>query len=287
MKTLIVTAADEAYAPLLGDLLDSLEPHRGPLNIAVACLDIGLSDASRSAIATRVDRVVAPPWPFRPHATFDANRRYLSRAARPFLPDLVPGYALYIWLDADVWVQDPLALRWLVEAGRTSEIAAAPVVHRCYAFTPRDVAWLFERYRMAFGEGIARELTPQPYINSGVMAIRAGSRLWRNYAERFQTALDQWQGQFLSDQAIVNATILLDDIQMQRLPAKVNWICHLSPPAWDETTKMLVEPALPFEPILIVHNTFDDKNAEHALRTLKGQPRGTRLTHSAIKLLRH
>jgi lipopolysaccharide biosynthesis glycosyltransferase len=246
---------------------------------------LGLSEATRAAIAPRVEHFVAPQWPFKPHAQFDANRRYLSRAARPFLPDLIRGYATYIWLDADTWVQRPLGLGWLIDAAQTADIAAVPTVHRTYTFTERDILWLHERYRMAFGDGLARELTALPYINSGVMAMRAGSRLWRSYAERFQAALDRWQGTFLSDQAVVNAAIHLDNLNLQRLPARSNWICHLSPPIWNETTGHLVEPALPLDPLLIVHNTFDDKTAERPLATTTGQSRMTRLTRSAIQTL--
>lgn len=287
MNAVVVTAADETYAPLLRDLLDSLEPHRASLQVAVACLDLGLSEQTRAEIATRVEHTVVPQWPFRPHARFDSDRRHLSRAARPFLPDLLPGYATYVWLDADTWVQQAQGVRWLIDAARMADIAAVPTVHRMYSFADRDIAWLYERYRMALGEGLARELMHLPYINAGVMALRAGSPLWRNYARRFQTALDNWQGAFLSDQAILNAAIHLDGTSVQRLPAKTNWLCHLARPVWNGQTRLLAEPALPFDPILIVHNTFDDKTAQGSIEVLGGQPRRTRLTFSAINSLRH
>ena len=49
----------------------------------------------------------------------------------------------------------------------------------------------------------------------------------------------------------------------------------------------LTEPALPFEPLLIVHNTFDDKQRRHALLDLSGQPGNTQLTRSSIELPVH
>ena len=285
MNTVIVTAADEDYADLLRGLLDSLAPHRETLKFAVACLDLGLGEQTRREIEARIEHVLTPEWPFRPHAQFDSDRRFIARAARPFLPDMFPGYATYIWLDADVWVQQELGLRWLIDAAAGAGIAAVPTVHRAYAPSERDAGWVFERYKMGFGEGIAREMMQAPYVNSGVFAVRANSQLWRSYAERFQTALDRWQGTFLSDQAVLNVTIQLDGLKLQRLPAKVNWLCHLSLPKWNPQSRLLVEPAIPFEPILIVHNTFDDELAEFDLLALKGQPRRTRLTHSAIKSL--
>ena len=75
---------------------------------------------------------------------------------------------------------------------------------------------------MALGEGIARERAAMPYVNAGVMAFKAGSPFWRAYAGRFQAALDRWEGDFLSDQAILNAAIHLDRMNVRRLPARAN-----------------------------------------------------------------
>ena len=285
MKHVIVTAADEAYAALLLDLLDSLRPHAGKLEFAIACLDLGLSPSTRSQVADLADHVVDPQWPFRPHTQFDKDRRFLSRAARPFLRDLVPGYSTYIWLDADVWVQHALGLKWLLEAADGTDIAAAPTVHRCYAFKAQDVGWMRMRYRMAFGEPTANQLMQNPYVNSGVMAIPGNSKFWPKVANRFQDALDRWEGTFLSDQAIINGALLLDDLKFERLPARVNWICHLSRPLWDPARKQLVEPAMPFDPILILHNTFNDKALDHDIFAMDGRPRKTKLTYSAISSL--
>ena len=285
MKTVVVTGADENYGPLLSDLLDSLEPHREAEGFAVAVLDLGLAPATAAVVAKRVEHLVEPQWPFKPHPEFAANRRYLSRAARPVLPDLVPGYETYIWLDADVWVQHALGLRWLIEAAATADIAAAPVVHRAYRFQPTDVDWLLKRYLMAYSDEFALDMMQRPYFNSGVLAISAGSRLWHAYGKQFQAALDRWEGSFLSDQAVINATIVLDDLSLQRLPARTNWICHLAPPLWHPQTRQLLEPAMPFDPILILHNTFNSKSYACPLVTTAGGQIQSPLTYSAIRAL--
>jgi lipopolysaccharide biosynthesis glycosyltransferase len=288
MSTVIVTAADEAYAPLLRDLLDSLGGYRSALGFSIAVLDLGLAPSTRSEIESRVDRVVTPSWMFKPHATFDSNPKYLSRAARPFLADLVPGHSIYIWLDADTWVQQRQGLEWLIDAAADVDIVAVPTVHSAYALGAKDMSWLHERYRMAFGANQAVELLAQPYFNSGVMAIRAGSPLWRSFAKRFQAALDRWQGDFLSDQAVINATVVLDRLTVSRLPATANWLCHLALPHWNVETRLLVEPAPPFNPLLIVHNTFNKKERERVLLDLSGRRHRTQLSCGAIaSLARH
>jgi lipopolysaccharide biosynthesis glycosyltransferase len=285
MSTLVVTAANELYASLATDLIASLAEHREPLKLHVAVLDLGLEPASRDALQRSVEHVVTPTWMFKPHPKFASDPKYLSRAARPFLPELIPGYATYIWLDADTWVQQRLGLEWLIDAARGVDLAAVPTMHRCYAFAQHDIAWLHQRYAMAFGPALANELVQQPYFNAGVIAARAGSHFWRAFAHRFQTALDRWQGDFLSDQAIVNAVISLDGLNVNRLPARANWLCHLSPPLWSDKQKLLVEPALPFDPLLIVHNTYDDKHKQRTIRTIAGQQRMASLTRSGIQNL--
>jgi len=285
MSTLVVTAANEPYVPLLRDLIASLAEHKAACKLSIAVLDLGLEPATRDEIAREVTHVVTPSWPFKPHPKFGNDSKYLARAARPFLPDLIPGYATYIWLDADIWVQQRLGLEWLIDATRGVDLAAVPTLHRAYVLKPQDFAWLHGRYAMAFGASLANELIARAYYNSGVMSARAGSKLWRAFAERFQTALDRWEGDFLSDQAVLNAVIAFDDVSVNRLPARANWLCHLAPPLWNQKTKVLTEPALPFEPLLIVHNTFDAKQATHPLRTLTGQLRNAQLTRSSIQQL--
>jgi len=117
MSTVIVTAADEGYAPLLRDLLNSLAAHKAALDFRIAVLDLGLAPSTRRELETQVDRVISPSWMFKPHAKFAADPKYLSRAARPFLPDLVPGHSIYIWLDADTWLQQRQGLEWLIGRG--------------------------------------------------------------------------------------------------------------------------------------------------------------------------
>lgn len=285
MKNLVVTAADEPYAPFLRDLLDSLQPHADALSISVACCDLGLSPATKDEISNRVSHLIAPEWPFRPHEKFAQERKNLSRAVRPFLPQLFAGYDTYIWIDADAWVQKSSGLQWLIQATRYADMAAIPTLHRSYALQPRDSEWLLKRYEMAFGAVTAQRLMGQPYINSGVFAAPAKSPLWQRFANRFQAALDRWEGDFLSDQAVLNGVTQLDSIRFEKLPAQVNWISHLCKPVWDPRAKQLVVPAMPFEPIMVLHNTFNKKSSVHTLPCMDGTTVETELTYSAIQRL--
>ena len=62
MKKLIVTAADENFAHLLKDLIDSLQQFDHPLADAVAVLDVGLSESTLNELKGRVTYIVRPQW---------------------------------------------------------------------------------------------------------------------------------------------------------------------------------------------------------------------------------
>lgn len=259
MTAIVVTAADEGYAPLLLDLLLSLEAAGLPASYRVGVLDLGLAGPTLAKIAPLVGPIVKPTWPFRPHATFDARPRYLSRAVRPFLPRYFPGHEVYLWLDADCWVQEGVAIEHLARCARTVGAAFVPAVDRGYLHTPEARSWVDARHRMAFGDAEADRLQAFSYINSGVLAIAAGAPHWAAWERRFQAALDRWEGDFLSDQAVVNAMIYLDRLPTMMMPAEYNWICHLRLPVWSGKSKKFVNPNFPWTPIGIVHNTFNDK----------------------------
>lgn len=286
MKHIVVTAADEAYEDMLFGLVESLLPHLGKLKLSIGCLDLGLTPQARARLATLPVTIATPSWPFRPHARFDATPKYLSRATRPFLPDLFPGFETYVWMDADTWLQQADGLKWLIGASAYADLVGVPTVHRTYTFRPKDLSWLLGRYEMAFGKETAKRLMQQPYLNSGVFAVPGRSHFWNLFATRFQNALENWEGDFLSDQAVINAVAQLDGLRCEKLPAQANWICHLSLPVWDAARQVFCVPAMPFEPLMILHNTFTTKDKSRTIRSLTTPPLQTPLTFPAYRDLR-
>ena len=282
MKAIVVTAADEAYAAHAGGLLESLAPHRVALGLDVGILDLGLSLQSKERFATGGAQVLVPPWSFRPHAQFDGDLKWRARSSRPFLRDLFPGYDAYLWLDADTFVQERRGLEWLLRTGSGESTAVVPTVDRSYFHHPRQVEWIRQRYVMGFGAEVAERLMALPYINSGVFAFGARAPVWALFARRFQDALDRWDGKFLSDQAVLNATLVLDQVPHARLPALCNWICHLALPRWHSEKRLFLESSFPFAPLLIVHNTPVEKSAMHKLVDERGRPHEMRLAFSSL-----
>jgi hypothetical protein len=286
MTAIIVTAADEGYAPLLLDLLHSLADAKLSDDYCVGVVDLGLAAETRAAIAPLVAEVVKPGWPFRPHPKFGAEPRYLSRAVRPFLPRYFPGHEIILWLDADCWVQERAALDDLARCGRTIGAAFVPAADRGYVHSRSSRVWVDRRYRMAFGAAEVEKLASFNYVNSGVFALAAAAPHWAAWERRFQAALDRWTDDFLSDQAILNAVIYLDRFPMTMLPAEYNWLCHLRLPVWSTKSKKLVNPNFPWTRIGVVHNTFNDKQVVVPIVGSDGVQLTTAMTYRAVKALR-
>lgn len=284
MSVMVVSAADDAYSWMLLDLVRSLRAAEVP-DFKIGCLDLGLGDATRETLSDLVDHIVKPGWPFKPHAVFDARPSYLARAVRPFLPTYFPGFETYIWLDADCWVQQGEALKQLALAASRGAIAVVPAVDRSYFQTPTARKWLFQRYRMAFDDDEAKHLMSFNYINSGVFALKGGAKHWRAWQQRFQNSLDHWRGDFLSDQAVLNALIHIDKQRAILLPAEYNWVCTLALPMWAPKLKRLVNPNFPWTQLGIVHNSFVDKRRVVHLRSTTGQKVATELSYSAYLAL--
>jgi hypothetical protein len=207
MKFIILTGGDEAYAPFVADLAQSLTRLKSQAQFATGCLDYGLAPRTREALSKTFEHIVAPEWPFRPNAQFDKEIQARAFATRPFLPDYFPGFDAYAWIDADAFVQSPRAIALLAAASAGGLAGVVPTVDRSYRHQRQTVEWVFERYRMAFGAETAASLRQAPYIASGVLTAGAASPLWKIWQARFQAALDRWDGPRLCDQAILNHVV--------------------------------------------------------------------------------
>ncbi len=134
MKFIIVTGGDEAYAPFVADLAQSLTRLKSQTQFATGCLDYGVAPRTREALSKAFEHIVAPEWPSRPNAQFDKQIQARAFATRPFLPDYFPGFDAYAWIDADAGAKparDRLACRG--KRGR----ACAPRQRPCHL--PTDV----------------------------------------------------------------------------------------------------------------------------------------------------
>ena len=272
MRTLIVTAANEAYLPLLQGLVLSLQQWSPLPYTALACFDIDLAPSSRQWISAHAQHVVTPGWDLDVAEELRLQQPHLrALTVRPFLPDYFPGYDIYLWLDADTWVQERQALDWIREGASSGALVAVPEVDRSYRQRAAVQEWRRDRLQRCFGEEAGQRLTWETYFNAGVFALRADAPHWKLWAHYFEKGLAATGGRLCCDQTALNHMLWAEQLSVYPLPARCNWLCHLAPPLFDVVQKKFCEPFVPGHPLGILHLAADTKN-----RCVPGRANGLR-----------
>src|SRR5689334_8589856 len=180
MGSLIVCSCDQTYFPMVKGLVLSItESGALPANSRMAFLNLGLDGAALQWLENQGVLVRELT-----HAAVgelaDPRLGYQrAQACRPFLPRLFPDEETLIWMDSDMWVQEPGVLAALVNAvaERPDHLFIAPEWHYSYVYINDDIdgrhAEMYSYYAPVYGETVARRLSKLPTLNSGFFAMRA------------------------------------------------------------------------------------------------------------------
>jgi len=281
MKAILVSAANSRFFPMLRDWLDSLDHVGRPEGVDLGVADVGLEPGERAEVESRAT-VVDPGWDFDLGRQAGAPEHVKSLTLRPWLPRYFPGYDVYVWMDADTWVQDWAGVDLVIRAATTGALAACPEVHRSFnaaetelkvekvlGIPYRVTSFSFRRYRDIYGTDTARELFDRPVLNCGVFGMAADAPHWEPWRKEYQRALHASRRGAV-DQLTLNYVAHTSGLAVERLPATSNWVLHRALPAWDEERSLLVAPDLPHETIGVLHMTMGTKDGEYDLPTLGG-----------------
>jgi lipopolysaccharide biosynthesis glycosyltransferase len=261
MRTLIVTAANEAFMPLLRGLIKSLQQWQPRPYTSLACLDVGLASDSLEWISRYASHIVAPEWDLPVERQLREKEPHLrALTARPFLPQYFPGYDLYLWIDADAWVQERFALDWYFMAAGKGALAITPQVDRAYRHNTGSVSWRTSRMLSYFGEEAKRRVLWDRNFNAGVFALGSDVPHWKLWAKHFSRGLEASGGTLVCDQTALNYALWVEDLQVHPLPARCNWLCHLAIPGYDLQRQRFCEPFAPSYSIGVLHLTAHTKN---------------------------
>ena len=265
MKTIIVTAADEKYAEMALGLLRSLHQW-GELPCGeIGLLDLGLSEASRNALSPYVSVIAEPGWDFAIAPESREQRPHLrALLARPKLPNYFPGRDLYLWLDADMWVQDRAAIDLFFTAAASGAMGLVPSNDRCYVYHPTHIQWRWDNLSSYFGQEASNLYHYSPYYNAGAFSLRGDAIHWSLWEKWFTQALANDPGR-VCDQAVLNFAIWKEALAIYPLPSRCNWLCQYSIPAFDLSKRLFLEPYIPHMPLGILHLAGRSKN--HTVKT--------------------
>jgi hypothetical protein len=295
---IVVTAANAAYMPLLRGLLASLADHAPELPVGV--LDLGLEAGDRDELSAAGVALAVPDWHMAPavRARFAPPPHYRAMSARPHLRDYFPGFACYLWLDADTWIASPAAVETFLAAARSHELAIVPALDVCYArhyglALMQGKMELLPHYRCLLPDPLGQDLLLAAELVVGAFAMRADSPLWTPWAEEVTTILAHAAATsnflpFLFEQVALNLVVHRRPGSAALLPARFDWLLGEAVPLLDEASGRLCAPQPPYDRIEVLHlvhagRGVADKMAPVATRTLAGTPVRLAFNYEAVR----
>jgi hypothetical protein len=271
MRTLFVTAASEAYLPLLRGLVHSLQQWQPYPYTDLAFFDLGLSDDSKAWIKQHARHVREPGWDLPVSEQLKAREPHArALTVRPFLRDYFPGYDVYLWLDSDSWVQERYALNGYIGGAARGALAITPQVHHVYRHSQASYVWRAQRLQAYFGQPSAQRLSWSTYFNAGVFALPAKAPHWARWHAAFEHGLKATDGKLCCDQTALNHMLWTQGLPVYPLPATCNWLCHLAAPNYDVARQRFCEPIFPGNPLGILHLAANAKDMRIKIPSANG-----------------
>jgi len=277
-RRVITSAADSKYFPLLCSLVRSICDKPEAKSVDLAVLDLGLQPAERAWLVERGVHVAAPLASV--HRT--TSKQQYAFSSRPLLPECFPGYDVYMWIDADAWVQDWAAVDLYFEGAAGGALAIVPSFDRGYRELLPTLtlktrlgveyglrSWMYDSYRRCYGRSAAQRLAFKPTLNSGVFALRGDAPQWREWQDCYRRSRHS-RRMFGFDQIALTYAVYERGLEVEYLPAWCNWVCSRGLPKVDSRREALVEPFLPHCTLGIVHLVLDTKQGEYELGVVGG-----------------
>lgn len=268
-KVIVISGADAGFYDYLKDTVDSLLRIRPEVATAfdIGILDCALQPAQCDELRSLGATVVAPAWPdFVP-----AEHRqpaHAPRFVRTRLPELFPGYDIYVWVDADAWVQDA---RFFDEYVQRAKDGALVIVHEdesAYAWDWKIFKWNLGNFVLSFGLWRGLYLWSRKRVNNGLFALRGDAPHWQAWEKRYAESV-QASKKFYS-QIPMTAAIYLDRLPIEYVSGHFNWITSRAAPHFDAEAGVFCTPYDDHAPLSVIHLAGPDKNVPRAIPTTRG-----------------
>ena len=310
----IVSAADANFFDLLQGTVRSLRDKPQGRNAALYVFDIGLSEAQRRWLLIQGATLHVPQDPMLSRPCVEkGSYRHASPMLHAFLsrsriPELFPGHDVYLWIDADAWIQRWEAVEAYVEGALRAGFAVTPETDAAYtveAFVegslrvgavpnfeidptyprnaPVNIPLLGPSFAM-FGVEYLEQLRTNGSLNAGVFAGRADAPHWQAWRQMVEVNIhkaDTPRLLFLMDQTSLCITCGQGDFETALLPTACNWISDHALPMVSDNGAVLLRPLPPHEPLGVVHQTGHTKRAFFSLTRLGGGSLSRTLSYQA------
>ena len=307
---IIVSAANDAYMEFLDDMLASIQDRLHEYDLGI--LDLGLSEKSLERIRARKEKakIADPGWRCPPADMSKQPSYKKAYYAKPFLPEIFPGYSGYMWIDADVWLQDSSAIEHYVVASQKAPGKGAIAfechpdyqdihhkprfrVVRKFGIFPVAIRMVGRKvFRLAydlFGDEVARQYGLAPDNNSGLFFIHADSPAWGAWRGHMSKANHRnfVKRDYFPDQTCLNIALRRNGISFSVMPPIYNWVAGLALPLLDEDTHTLLDSCAPHQKLYAIHLTGDSGSKIFELATTGGHRIRTSLKRSEFLSGKH
>ena len=276
-KRTFVSGCDANYYPMLLEWVHSVRRFEQAAEFDICIMDTGLLPQQVQHLSTVVDKIVKPDWPCDLPVDKIHGKDFLkSCVCRPFIPQIFPGYDLYMWMDADTWVQDWRAIDLFMQGAARKKITLTGQVDRAYPKAAR-IKWLgrwpwkvrnfyFTNALKAFDFKTAKHLLSQHVLLAGTFAMHVDAPHWSRWQALVIHAMRRGNV-FTAEQTSLGKLCYLEGYPFEILPGWTHWLCEFKP-LWDAQDERFIEPYLPHEPIGILHvSGYDDMRLDRNVLT--------------------
>lgn len=263
----VVSAADAKFFDLLQGMIRSLRDKPQGRDLSLYVFDLGLTEAQRRWLLVQ-GAVLRDPESRKGSEGFPPNLRAFLSSCR--LPDVFPGHEVYLWIDADAWVQQWQAIDAFIRGALETGFAIVPETDPAYDAAMVEAAQ--QRSFAMFGIPSLAGLRAGP-LNSGIFAGRADAPHWQPWQRLIAANLDRTNEPyllFLLGQTALTLACTESGLPTAVLPTVCNWLCHFAAPMVSQHGGVLVRPLPPHEPLGIVHQAGNTKRVFVPLRRVGG-----------------
>ena len=276
MKVAIVSGADKNYFPLLAEMVQSVLSFPESRKIDICIMDVGLTSGQKEKLAPYVTHIVNPEWPAGiPESKINGKDYLKACVCRPFIPQMFPGYDVYLWMDCDTWVQDWSSVEMFVRsASKGDRLTITNGADRLYPRSLR-VSWFWRwpikirsfyntNGKKAFGWPTAKKLIPHYVLSAACFAISGNAPHWKRWQELVVNAARRGKI-FPAEQLSLGKLVYIEGYKAEYLSACAMWQCQHKP-FWDSVHNVFVEPNEPYAKLGILHlSGVDEMRADRSV----------------------
>ena len=282
---IIVSSADSKYFFLLKELFLSLDRSGILSDYQFSILDTGLTKEQKIFFLDNSVIIKEAIWntPV-PKFKILGRENLKTQVARAYLPNYFENYKLYIWLDADMWLNDIESFYFYEKGALNDKLTIVPQSDRAYVKNA-NVEWLFgfpkkiktinyKNISKSISKSLGRKYAFHSTLNAGAFAINDNINIWKCFQKNIKLAAKKGRI-FGTDQVALALSIYEDGLPSEFLPSYCNWMCEFKTPKFDNKKNQFVEPYIPNNPIALVHlagldDIRQDKNILSDIETIDG-----------------